>query len=472
MHQVNEHASRNKSPCCADPDCESGLRNRYFDGKRLTPQSFRIEQTHRLQRDQLINRAIHGWGVVYGFGIDAVPASDQCRFGGLRIKAGFALDPHGREVLQASDTFIRMDRFVLLGESGKRATSIDEMLGFLSAQQMESPACWLLRVHYAEQKIDSVLITDRCRCEHQEWDHVCETVRYSLQPCPSVDQCCNQEGCALQCQCADGPCCDDRPEQIVSRGGCQCLCDHLIALDPKPDSDFLCDVEEPCGSIDVDLRNGIPLACVTLVRDECEAWTIDQVDACGPRRLIKRNDLLFDLIRGCDLTHITEIGWQEWHRRDEPVPLSEFKSAFGVSAKNGSVSEKLWLRFSRPVRRDNLLPDCFVMNVLVREGESGWWQTYRVPIERLQTRSDDTFVMEARVVVDSHWLQDAVLGGYTRFRGPEIRVEIEIHGDFIVDCNGQAVDANAVGLRAVPSGNGTPGGTFRSSFQVSPDLSK
>ena len=47
-------------------------------------------------------------------------------------------------------------------------------------------------------------------------------------------------------------------------------------------------------------------------------------------------------------------------------------------------------------------------------------------------------------------------------------VEIEVRGDFIVDCNGQPVDANAVGRRSAPTGNGTPGGTFLSTFRVEP----
>jgi len=57
-------------------------------------------------------------------------------------------------------------------------------------------------------------------------------------------------------------------------------------------------------------------------------------------------------------------------------------------------------------------------------------------------------------------------------------VEIEVFGDLILDCHGQAVDANArtrvltnppeghSPLLATPSGNGTPGGTFLSTFSV------
>ena len=46
-------------------------------------------------------------------------------------------------------------------------------------------------------------------------------------------------------------------------------------------------------------------------------------------------------------------------------------------------------------------------------------------------------------------------------------VEIEIRGDLILDCRGQAVDANSIGRRNQgPFGNGTPGGTFLSIFPL------
>jgi hypothetical protein len=63
--------------CCIDPRCESGLRNNYFEGKRLTPDSFRVEQRYLVERRRLLNRAIHGWGVVYGYGIKAAASNEH-----------------------------------------------------------------------------------------------------------------------------------------------------------------------------------------------------------------------------------------------------------------------------------------------------------------------------------------------------------------------------------------------------------
>jgi hypothetical protein len=70
--------------------------------------------------------------------------------------------------------------------------------------------------------------------------------------------------------------------------------------------------------------------------------------------------------------------------------------------------------------------------------------------------------------VDGPWLEDAVRGRRTIFYGTETRVEFEVRGDFIVDCNGQTVDANSFGLFRVPTGNATAGGTLLSTFVVEP----
>jgi hypothetical protein len=63
-------------------------------------------------------------------------------------------------------------------------------------------------------------------------------------------------------------------------------------------------------------------------------------------------------------------------------------------------------------------------------------------------------------------VDDAIESRKTIFNHDTSAVEIEVRGDFIVDCNGQTIDANAIGLSPAPTGNGTPGGTFFSSFHV------
>jgi hypothetical protein len=507
-------ARNGRRECCTDAPCDAGLRNQYFEGKRLTADSFRVEQGYALERRRLLNRAIHGWGVVYGYAIQGAAAhGGQAKIppGRLQIGPGLALDECGRELLQTQMIVLGVDDATLLDGKGARMERPPEGSYQRRAVQGKEGddrprACWLLSAHYAEQLVGPVKVSDPCNCERKEWDRVCETVRFSLR---RVDgkECCADFDCELTCGCASGPC---RGEQTplqsqqnsgqgesasapqttknpVNRGGGQCLCEHLTALSDTQRGE-LRQLDDPCAQIRADLCNGVALACVSLREGECDGeWLFERwIDACGPRRLVKSNDVLFDLIRGCDLTRISAIGW-DWHRARELVEWDDFEASFGVLSdsdlermrksrdrrdKFPVVTSSYWVEFSRPVLQDTVRADCFSMTVLRSEQEGGWTGTYRVPILSVETSAAPGtpagLVTRATLVVDGRWLYDAVKGSKTAFDEDPVAVEIEIRGDLIVDCNGQTVDANAHGLLRAPSGNGTPGGTFFSSFQVQP----
>lgn len=447
--------------CCSDAPCESGLRNHYFEGKRLTADSFRVEQEYLVERRHLLNRAIHGWGVVYGLGV-------KSKSGQLEIHPGLALDECGRELVLTRARTLGVDAAILLDADGKRLESLPEQ---------NEKLCWLLSVHYAEQGVGPVKINDPCSCERREWDHVCETVRFSLRQVKR-SECCKPPECELKCGCGTGHCCEHHvhapAENPVHRGGCQCVCDHVTGLSDI-ECGGLCVVDGPCGQVRVDMRHGVPLACVSLREGECEDWVFDDwLEICGPRRLVKRNDTLFDLIRGCDLTRISAIGWAAWHRADGPIHWHDFANSFGdeTAPESGRNRTTYWVEFSRPVRKKTVRPDCFTMTVMVPEGGEGWGEPRRVPIVDVETVDMPApfteFVTRATLIVDAGWVDDAIESRKKYFNQNETLVEIEIRGDFIVDCNGQTVDANAVGLSPAPTGNGTPGGTFCSSFRVLP----
>jgi len=460
-----------KAECCKELNCESGLRNNYFEGKRLTADSFRVEQTYALERRRLLNRAIHGWGVVYGYAITAPPSSR------VTIGPGLALDECGRELLQVRQVSLKVEDLIVLDEDGARIEP-ERALAPSYKHSYGPEMCWLLSVHYAEQRTSPVDVKDSCSCDHKEWDHTCETVRYSLRRIP-CNECCDDFDCELDCDCGTGPCCEEHDDAPMphKRGGCGCLCEHLTHLH-FPECDSLFEIEEACGTVRVDLHHGVRLACIDITRDECDRPIIGTgVEACGPRRLVKRNDLLFDLIRGCDLTRIIAIGWKDWHRLEEAIPFMDFWHALGPDGedKQEYVTEKFWVQFSRPVRRKTLRPDCFAMTVILTEREGGWWHTMRVPIVGVDTTGfpphagdPADHVRGATIVLDGAWVEDAVRGRKTHFGWPgqEVLVELEVRGDFIVDCNGQTVDANAAGLAPAPTGNGTLGGTFLSTFRV------
>jgi hypothetical protein len=452
-----------KSKCCADPDCEHALRNRYFLGKQLSPHSFQVEQRYALERRRLLNRAVHGWGLVYGFGI-AVTSS-----GSLTIKPGLALDKNGRELLQVEELSYAAGDLIVLDKD----SNIIDPKKVSESWNNALPECLVLSVHYAEQDTDAVKVSDPCQCEHREWNYTCETIRFSLQGIDCTE-CCKDQPCEWNCKCGSPGWCG-QPDDTHHRGGRRHLCEHVTHLTPGSERDKLCEIDEPCGSVRVDLHNGVPLACIKLASNNSDRPASSVVEACGPRRLVKGNDLLFDLIQGCDLTRITEIGWKDWHRQENPVPFDQFSGAFGTKAneQGNYITEAFRVEFSRPVREDTLQSDCFAMTIMAPEREGGWWQTFRVPIVGVDTTQvppqpgdPEHHVRSATIIVDSAWVEDGVRGRRTVFQNGETHVEIEVRGDFIIDCNGQAVDANTVGRTPNVTGNGTPGGTFLSTFRV------
>lgn len=481
--------------CCSDAECEAGVRNRYFVGKKLTPDAFTVEQRYLVERRHLMNRAVLGSGVVYGYPVKpAAPLPHETKkpTGRLSIGPGLALDAAGRELVQIDTLDLRVVDLIFLDPESQRADLHRQRRG----------GCWLLRVHYAERDIHPTTLNDPCNCTHTEWDQVCETVRFSLSPI-DCKACCDPQRCDLHCSCARGPCCreggvdpkgpqpstpdpvapaalglppDQRmpPQQSanpVRRGGCQCLCDYLTELDCEVHA-RLCPIEEPCGRVRVDLEHGVPLACVKIDVDDCGCWFFsEEVEACGPRRLVKRNDVLFDLIRGCDLTRITRVGWAPWHRADRPIAFDKFARSWGNDGPKGCyITNDYWVEFSRPVRAATVRADCFAMTVLAPD-RSGWLTPLRVPILNVKTNEGEYglpsgHVTRATIVVDAKWVEHTIREQYTVFADDPTCVEIEVLGDYMIDCNGQAVDANAIGRSPAPTGNGVPGDRFMSKFAV------
>jgi hypothetical protein len=489
--------SKTIAACCTDAACDSGRRNRYFAGKRMTPDAFRVEQGYEIERRRLLNRAIHGSGVVYGFGIGLTPP-DHCTDDGarrLQVRPGLALDKCGRELLQADTIELDLGDILTFDRHGcpvapanRKCDGTDSEFSWTCGEE----DCWLLSIHYAERLIAPVTLPDPCECDRHEWDQVCETVRYSLRRIP-CRECCAEPCCELHCACATGKCCgekmvededekeayaehdesqhrDDEPVHgaVVRRGGCRCLCDYLTELDPNPEDCKLCEIKK---GLWVDFRHGIPLACVRLIPDNCGYCTFHSiVDDCGPRPLVKRNDLLFDLIRGCDLTHISRIGWAGWHRARESVPWEEFRNSFRGN-HDGHPGSKYWIEFSKPVRSSTVRTDCFVVRVITATEEGGWGEPLRVPIIRIhkEHRQGDPehTIRSAVLVFDPGWVHDEIDGQRTIFKR-KVQMEFEIRGDFIEDCNRLCVDVHARGASPGPTGSGAPGGIFFSNFPVGP----
>jgi len=431
---------------CCDDECSSGARNKYFVGKRLSPESFRNEQHYHIGRRRLLNRAIHGCGIVQGFTIETAPVEGGKLAIQLLLGPGLALDAAGRELLLPEETTLAFGDLHVAEVKKDTPAPIE-------------PSCWLLSAHYAERPIDPISLRDACSCERKEWNRICETIVFCLRPCKEGDcqRCCDPGE-----RCPD--CNDDGARD--GRSTCEVICDTLTQTPPEPPDETWIEV---CGAR-VDVSAGVPLACIT-VGEDCGKWAILEVDEiCAARQFVKRNDLLFDLIPDRDLTCIEEVSWEAIHRQS--VPFVQFADFFPEVEKEGDkclpCDTKFSVRFSGPVQARTVTTDCVAMRVYFRDG--GWDRVLHVPIAAFHP-DEELRATSAHIVVDGEWVEEKIKGTPEDiFRRPDlpVHVEIEIRGDYILDCCGRALDANARGLVAAPGGNGTPGGTLLSRFWVEP----
>lgn len=78
-------------------DIKNFERNKYFYGKLMTVRDFETEQSYFIEKQRLINRLIHGAGVVCGLKVEkADEGLDTTR---IRIYPGVAIDCCGREII-------------------------------------------------------------------------------------------------------------------------------------------------------------------------------------------------------------------------------------------------------------------------------------------------------------------------------------------------------------------------------------
>ena len=87
------------TPSFEDVKCEFYSvfkRNNYFPGKLLTASDFQMEQKYFINKHRLINRLVHGTGVLCG--LEIVMNAKDLAPNHIRIQPGYALDACGREI--------------------------------------------------------------------------------------------------------------------------------------------------------------------------------------------------------------------------------------------------------------------------------------------------------------------------------------------------------------------------------------
>ncbi|MDB5693689.1 MAG: hypothetical protein JWO81_2752 [Alphaproteobacteria bacterium] len=467
-----EHQGPKTATAC-DP-CSPGLRNRYFRGKLLTVADYRSEQAYLNGRRRLITRQLLGWGIASGFEVERNGAV-------LTIGAGVAFDCHGRELVACERVEIDELEDVLWLEAGDCG---------LQPGAKPAPGRYLLAAHYAECRIDGVRVEEGCGEAVCEANHVCETVVYSLRRaespwCPPVVQGC--DGLDPDSGFASAPQ-PGEPVKIADSGDV-----GAIGLCRQSRCGICGGGFDPCrpgklsrhGALDVDFEAGVPLAYVLYAADACDVPTLTD---------------LIHIVRACEPTRIKDIGWRKWHEHPELVTgrknframfVEPPKPAAGPDPDSGDeddedgtpaqpapanpyppVDTRFWVCFSAPVQIASLTRDVITMTLIQADGREAVGNMVRVPINDLwvaPTSDGDPpgTTRGFRPKVRYQFWQGEIVPGASSGFSRKTLVEVRIHGDLIIDWAGQPVDGNAIGRR-LPSGNGTPGGKFLSSWRVIP----
>lgn len=143
-------------------------RNRFFTGKYMTARDFSTDQHYFVNRNQLHNRLLHGWGIVYGLTVAHHP-EPSCANRWVIIKPGVALDCLGRELFWEEETAVKLPPPMPIGEDAEfRIDPTDE-------PPMDGP--FLLCLQYEEREIEPVpalYAEDSCDMSHQESNRIRE----------------------------------------------------------------------------------------------------------------------------------------------------------------------------------------------------------------------------------------------------------------------------------------------------------
>lgn len=447
--------------------CSPAVRNRYFRGKLMTVADYEAEQRYMIQRRRTVNRLLLGCGVISGFKVEA-------QDGVLVIGHGSALDRRGRELIACHDVKITEADDLLWLKEGK--------CGLESGTPFE-PGCYVLSAHYAERRIDGVRVSTGCGESACETNRICETVVYSLRkavgklpllvlPCDELEPEAGQVPAPFPAK---------RPHvgPVDDRGQAN-LCLHEPGKQDPHGFDPCCiGGLSPVRGLEVDFEAGVALAYVCFERGDCAKLVFAGVH---------------EIIRGCELTRIRDIGWRNWH--DDPdivIGRTPFfymfvKPADGAVPKDSGgdeydeedepaeapkyphVDTRFWVCFSAPVQIASLTRDVVSITLIQPDSREAVGNVVRVPIggiwhrPTLPTDPPGTTRGFRPFVTYQFWHGEIQRGARSGF-GSETIVEFRVRGSAIIDWAGRPVDGDAIAQR-LPSGNGTPGGDFLSSWRV------
>jgi hypothetical protein len=126
-------------------------RPRYFAGQLLTESELGDEQAHRIAKDRLHNRMLHGTGVVCGLQVVCHP---QCR-GFVTVQPGYAIDPCGNDIVVGAAVDFDVIREINRCRDARRRVTREDCEGIVPPGRERCEGAedeWCVTLAYEEQE--------------------------------------------------------------------------------------------------------------------------------------------------------------------------------------------------------------------------------------------------------------------------------------------------------------------------------
>jgi hypothetical protein len=464
----------------------------------LTADQLNAGLNDELFRQQLLSRAVHGYGVVTGLG----PRANDCgelevERGCFHLSGGLALDRLGRMLYWAGGRIGLRDIVGELPDCPGHYT----LSAHYAIQRRRPPGCHPFDDERTNWWWQGVVFTLRPYCGHVGRD--CPD--HPEGACPGHDHyLCRRTGAISGDRPGDIPVSDDVAWVLAEPGPLCPTDDGWWEYDPDPE------VCVPIGCFQIcDLANddhGHPRAEQGTAessgagpvqspepasdapnkpdesgRDErqtpCEpryGFCRMPVEACRVRPLVYRNPLLYELANCCDveLARVERVSWQDWIDRgwSTPVPWDEFERRITEAASyrpgEGSGRQGFEIWFSHPIEVATINDASIFLTAVVAEKRADYLTYERVPMRDLTLLGQDgDLARGVRLVPANDWIRAEITGRRsTLFDGAYF--ELTIRGQLLRDRCHQQLDARSLDIADDARCQARPGGDFVSVFQV------
>lgn len=267
-------------------------RVRYFNGMLMTEADFRDEQMYHLEKRRMLNRYLHGWGIVCG--LDVRENNNL-----ITISPGFALDCHGNEIWL--DETVQLGPSEMVEAKQSRGECTDE-------ETTQEPESFFIAICYRKKETNQVSVYAPDGCDEQE--------------------------CAPS-RVADGYCIrifDERPPQPNESWINENLPDN-------PDS--LCEAPLPCPA-DCPSEHCIILGRITLDRDEGGSLRVASVEKNGHRTQIWSARMWQYVISSllAEQKKIDSNTTERWYTNPLEVLCRYFKNEFNLFGERAQEAQQ------------------------------------------------------------------------------------------------------------------------------------